>query len=274
MNPPSAQAMTADPSVVDAAVRFCDDVLASPTVELLNPRIKHNKKSIIKTMISGFDKTVTIPIANPTGAKVLSIVIHVPEYEVFHGSIVTAEGVCVARIHAQLSKRIFKPHMYELMEQLPVPIEWDNAPFGEVHVQTKDVNCCDVNHRFPDVLAQGPVDRIIVDMAERHPTRAKIFKAATYCCCLPGVGIIPGLLCFIYGGCCYPGEFHIKDSSGEKVGGFERAPGSMELQSPGVLHFEGMTSEQRRLALAAVMVMEGGRFAQRPKGGSGGGGGA
>ena len=265
MNPPSAQAMTADPSVVDAAVRFCDDVLASPTVELLNARIEHNKKSI---MISGVDKTVTIPIANPlTGAKVLSIVIHVPEYEVFHGSIVTAEGVCVARIHAQLSKRIFKPHMYELMEQLPVPIEWDNAPFGEVHVQTKDVNCCDVNRMNPDVLAQGPVDRIIVDMAERHPTRAKIFKAATYCCCLPGVGLIPGLLCFIYGGCCYPGEFHIKDSSGEKVGGFERAPGSMELQSPGVLHFEGMTSEQRRLALAAVMVMEGCRAAQREGGG-------
>ena len=197
MNPPSAQAMTADPSVVDAAVRFCDDVLASPTVELLNPRIKHNKKSILKTMISGFDKTITIPIiANPsTGAKVLSIVIHVPEYEVFHGSIVTAEGVCVARIHAQLSKRIFKPHMYELMEQLPVPIEWDSAPFGEVHVQTKDVNCCDVNHRFPDVLAQGPVDRIIVDMAERHPTRAKMFKAGTLGV-LPCFGIIPGLLCF------------------------------------------------------------------------------
>ena len=37
MNSPSAQAMTADPSVVDAAVRFCDDVLASPTVELLKP---------------------------------------------------------------------------------------------------------------------------------------------------------------------------------------------------------------------------------------------
>jgi len=193
---------------------------------------------------------------------------------VFHGSIVTAEGVCVARIHAQLSQRIFKPHTYELKEQLPVPIEWDSAPFGEVHVQTKDVTCCDVNHKYPDVLAQGPVDRIIVDMAERHPTRAKIFKAATYCCCLPGVGLIPGLLCFIYGSCCYPGEFHIKDSSGEKVGGFERAPGSIELQSPGVLHFEGMTSEQRRLALAAVMVMEGGRAAQRPQGGGGGGGGA
>jgi hypothetical protein len=38
MNSPSAQAMTADPSVVDAAVRFCDDVLASPTVELLKRR--------------------------------------------------------------------------------------------------------------------------------------------------------------------------------------------------------------------------------------------
>ena len=280
MNPPPSQAMTTtgddDPSVVvDAAVRFCDDVLASPTVELLNPRIKRkiNKKSIIKTMISGFDKTVTIPIANPsTGAKVLSIVIHVPEYEVFHGSIVTAEGVCVARIHAELSKRIFKPHMFELMEQLPVPIEWDNAPFGEVHVQTKDVTCFDVNHRFPDVLAQGPVDRIIVDMAERHPTRAKIFKAATYCCCLPGVGLIPGLLCFIYGNCCYPGEFHIKDSSGEKVGGFERAPGSGELQSPCVLHFEGMTSEQRRLALVVGMYLMAQHLCHPQEGGGAGGG--
>ena len=269
MDPPSAQAMTADPSVIDAAVRFCDDVLASPTIELLCPFESNVKWG--EFFVMWRSRTVTIPIANPAGAKVLSIVIHVPEYEVFHGSIVTAEGVCVARIHAQLSKRIFKPHTYELMEQMPVPIEWDNAPFGEVHVQTKDVNCCDANLRFPDVLAQGPVDRIIVDMAERHPTRAKIFKAATYCCCLPGVGIIPGFLCFIYGGCCYPGEFHIKDSSGEKVGGFERAPGSMELQSPGVLHFEGMTSEQRRLALAAVMVMEGGRAAQRPSGGGGGG---
>jgi len=163
MNSPSAQAMTADPSVVDAAVRFCDDVLASPTVELLKPRESYfrNKKGIIKSLTSGVDKTVTIPIANPTGAKVLSIVIHVPEYDVFHGSIVTAEGVCVARIHAQLSQRIFKPHTYELKEQLPVPIEWDSAPFGEVHVQTKDVTCCDVNHKYPDVLAQGPVDRII-----------------------------------------------------------------------------------------------------------------
>ena len=268
MDPPSAQAMTADPSVVDAAVRFCDDVLASPTVELLNPRIKHNKKSIIKTMISGFDKTVTIPIVNPTKAKVLSIVIHVPEYEVFHGSIVTAEGVCVARIHAQLSKRIFKPHMYELKEQLPVPIEWDSAPFGEVHVQTKDVNCCDVNHRFPDVLAQGPVDRIIVDMAERHPTRVKIFKAGTLGV-LPCFGIIPGLLCFIYGNCCYPGEFHIKDSSGEKVGGFERpalAVGDF-FESPGVLHFERMTSEQRRLALVVGLYSTAQRLCHPPEGG-------
>ena len=194
--PPSAQTMTADPSVVDAAVRFCDDALASPTVEFLKP-----VESNVKIINNFWSKTVTIPIANPAGEKVLSIVIEIPEHDVWHGSIVTAEGVCVARIHAQLSPiRNFKPHMYELMEQLPVPLEWDNAPFGEVHVQTKDVTCFDVNHRFPDVLAQGPVDRIIVDMAERHPTRAKIFKAATYCCCLPCVGLIPVLLGFIAGG--------------------------------------------------------------------------
>ena len=59
MNPPSAQAMTADPSVVDAAVRFCDDVLASPTVEFLKP-----VESNVKIINNFWSKTVTIPIAN------------------------------------------------------------------------------------------------------------------------------------------------------------------------------------------------------------------
>jgi hypothetical protein len=38
--PPPVQAMTADPTVVDAAVRFCDDVLASPTITLMPPTLK------------------------------------------------------------------------------------------------------------------------------------------------------------------------------------------------------------------------------------------
>ena len=36
MNPPPSQAMTADPSVVAAAVRVCDDILlASPTLTFM-----------------------------------------------------------------------------------------------------------------------------------------------------------------------------------------------------------------------------------------------
>ena len=58
MDPPSAQAMTADPSVVDAAVRFCDDALASPTVEFLKP-----VESNVKIINNFWSKTVTIPIA-------------------------------------------------------------------------------------------------------------------------------------------------------------------------------------------------------------------
>ena len=65
--------MTADPSVVDAAVRFCDDVLASPTIELLCPFESNVKWG--EFFVMWRSRTVTIPIANPAGAKVLSIVI-------------------------------------------------------------------------------------------------------------------------------------------------------------------------------------------------------
>ena len=118
MNPPPSQAMTADPSVVAAAVRVCDDALASPTVEFLSGfgfGLKH--------------KTVTIPVANPAGAKILSIVIEIPEYGVWHGSIVTAEGVCVARVS---QKECLYPGG-QWIDAPPVPIEWGGAHFGEVN---------------------------------------------------------------------------------------------------------------------------------------------
>ena len=92
---------------------------------------------------------------------------------------------------------------------------------------------------------------------------------------LPCFVIIPCLLCVvIYKVVRYPLEFDIKDSAGEKVGGFETrgiAVGD-SFRSPGVLHFERMTSEQRRLALVVGMYSTAQRLCHPQEGGGGGGG--
>ena len=258
--PPSAQTMTADPSVVDAAVRFCDDALASPTVEFL---------SGFGFGFLGTDKTVTIPIANPAGAKILSIVIEIPEYGVWHGSIVTAEGVCVARVS---QKECLYP-AGQWIDAPPVPIEWGGAHFGEVnHDFIRNPRSC--THHKAITHAQGPVDR--VDFAEDfNSERYKLFKLAKICgfgvpCC----GIVPGVIFACFACTCYPLEFDFKDSAGEKVGGFEKYGISVDgcFDSPGVLHFDRMTSEQRRLALVVGMYSMAQHLCQPPSGGGGGGG--
>ena len=265
--PPPAQTMTADPSVVDAAVRFCDDALASPTVEFLKP-----VESNVKIINNFWSKTVTIPIANPAGEKVLSIVIEIPEYDVWHGSVVTAEGVCVARVSQK-----FRPVMHRgrWIDAPPVPIEWGGAHFGEVnHDFNRDLCFCNPTSAEPIAHAQGPVER--VEFAEDfNSERYKLCKVAKICC-LPCFGIVPGFIIFGCFACvCYPLEFYIKDSAGEKVGGFERHGIAVDsyFQSPGVLHFERMTSEQRRLALVVGMYKMAQHLCCHPSEGGGGGGG-
>ena len=71
MNPPPSQAMTADPSVVAAAVRVCDDILlASPTLTFM-PEINPKTLDLSDTFFgmpemqsnAHLPKTITIPIA-------------------------------------------------------------------------------------------------------------------------------------------------------------------------------------------------------------------
>ena len=267
MNPPPSQAMTTtgddDPSVVvDAAVRFCDDALsASPTVEFLKP-----VESNVKIIHNFWSKTFTIPIVNPAGEKVLSVVLEIPEACVWHGSIVTAEGVCVARVSQK-----FRPVMHRgrWIDAPPVPIEWGGAHFGEVnHDFNRDLCFCNPISAKPIAHAQGPVDRI--DTAEDLNSKRNDLWG------LPCFVIIPCLLCVvIYKVVRYPLEFDIKDSAGEKVGGFETrgiAVGD-SFRSPGVLHFERMTSEQRRLALVVGMYKMAQHLCCHPSEGGGGGGG-
>ena len=257
--PPPAQTMTADPSVVDAAVRFCDDALASPTVEFLKP-----VESNVKIINNFWSKTVTIPIANPAGEKVLSIVIEIPEHDVWHGSIVTAEGVCVARVS---QKECLYPGG-QWIDAPPVPIEWGGAHFGEVnHDFIRNPRSC--KHLKPITHAQGPVDR--VDFAEDfNSERYKLCKFAKICG-LPCFGTVPGFIFGCFACMCYPPEFDIKDSAGEKVGGFEKYGISVtgRFDSPCVLHFDRMTSEQRRLALVVGMYSMAQHLCQPPSGGGG-----
>ena len=265
--PPPAQTMTANPSVVDAAVRFCDDALASPTVEFLKP-VESNVKSSWGQWKS---KTVTIPIANPAGEKVLSIVIEIPEHDVWHGSIVTAEGVCVARVSQEFRARLYRRRW---IDAPPVPIEWGGAHFGEVnHDFNRDLCVCNPNSVKPIAHAQGPVDRI--DSADDpNSTRNKLCKLYIYSLALPVFGSVLGLLCGIPACMCYPLEFDIKDSAGEKVGGFETRGITVceYFRSPGVLHFERMTSEQRRLALVVGMYLMAQHLCHPQEGGGAGGG--
>ena len=158
MNPPPSQAMTADPSVVAAAVRVCDDVLlASPTLTFM-PAVVSNVQ---------LPKTITIPIANSAGMEVLTCIIEVPKDSEWNGSIVTAEGVCVARVwpsHDNDNQGIlfWKPETH---------IEWGGEDFGQTEISIygpktvggfhtqKHKYCC----FCPDlgvVYAEGPADGI------------------------------------------------------------------------------------------------------------------
>ena len=264
--PPPVQAMDADPTVVDAAVRFCDDVLASPYVTLeASPVWNPSDCNPDPTPY-----TVTLPITDSSGEKALSMIIEVPELYQWHGSIVTAEGVSVARMSNKSRKRV---NHFDLFTA-PVPVEWDQSGkiFAEVNEESEDCDCCVPGSGIkPRVFANGPRDRIYLSVAESQPTKLKLQKAA--CWLFPLCFVVPHIVmlcCF----CCLSlkEEHAFRDGHEEKVIGkrvssnfcFPMEPGAQDTS----LHLEGMTSEQRRLALVAVMYEAGDHYSRpQPKGG-------
>ena len=259
--PPPVQAMDADPTVVDAAVRFCDDVLASPYVTLKSSS-PHQHAPPVKPPGDCYDPTpytVTLPITDSSGEKALSMIIEVPELYQWHGSIVTAEGVSVARMsnksrpRAACGQDIFTE---------PVPIEWGGARFGEVNEAPDPCHpCVPRAYGNPGLFAHGHGDRIYLSMAESNPTKLKLCKAA---CWLLPLGIVPSFFVLLRM-CCVPEEIAFRDGSGEeKVIGKRVMPApctdGCDLLRGSVLHFEDMTPEQRRLALVALMY----NFAESP----------
>mmetsp|Transcript_485 Transcript_485/g.1802 ORF Transcript_485/g.1802 Transcript_485/m.1802 type:complete len:290 (-) Transcript_485:17-886(-) len=279
--PPPVQAMDADPTVVDAAVRFCDDVLASPYVTLgthplgTSPIDPNSRKPF----------TVTLPITDSSGEKALSMIIEVPELYQWHGSIVTAEGVSVARMSNKSRARRCIPfpkkgtHHVGCKEVFtaPVPVEWDQSGkiFAEVNEES-ECNDCSLDRNFRIVAgtkSNGPRDRIYLSVAESNPTRIKLAKAA--CWLFPLCFVVPHLV-MVCSFCCLSlkEEHAFRDGHEEKVIGKRVSSNSCMPMQPGFqdtsLHLEGMTSEQRRLALVAVMYEAGdyysGRSTRQPGG--------
>ena len=277
--PPPVQAMDADPTVVDAAVRFCDDVLASPYVTLgthplgTSPIDPNSRKPF----------TVTLPITDSSGEKALSMIIEVPELYQWHGSIVTAEGVSVARMSNKSRPRRCIPfpkkgtHHAGCKEVFtaPVPVEWDQSGkiFAEVNEES-ECNDCSLDRNLRIVAgtkSNGPRDRIYLSVAEGQPTRIKLAKAA--CWLFPLCFVVPHIvmLCCL---CCLSlkEEHAFRDGHEEKVIGKRVSSNLCHPMQPGAqdtsLHLEGMTSEQRRLALVAVMYEAGDHYSRpQPKGG-------
>ena len=269
MNPPPSQAMTADPSVVAAAVRVCDDILlASPTLTFM-PAMQSN---------AHVPKTITIPIANSAGVEVLTCIVEVlsegyidfletkPYIMEWNASIVTAEGVCVARVGTN-----FK---YKTVTGLAqggggkLRVEWGGEDFGqtecrhagkpktvgEFHTQRqKYLCCCDSSvNAFGVVYAQGPVHGISYGEDVTIKRQDLINLGVWLCPCTAGI-----ICCFA--ALNYPPEFNIKNRAGENIGCIT---GDIDLWSPSslldhskpiVMHFRGMTLEQRRLGLVAAL---------------------
>ncbi len=265
MNPPPSQAMTADPSVVAAAVRVSDDILlASPTLTFM-PAMLSN---------AHLPKTITIPIANSAGVEVLTCIVEVLKesplrFQNFqrnilewNGSIVTAEGVCVARVW-----RKFVPLRNGTKFWQPeTRVEWGGEDFGQTELRSlgkpktvgefhtqKQKYCCCLSGVVDSgvVYAQGPADGIAYGEDVTIKRQDLINLGVWLCPCT--LGII----------CClassnYPREYNIKNRAGENVGcitgDIDPWLGmALDHSKPIVMHFRGMTLEQRRLGLVAAL---------------------
>jgi hypothetical protein len=267
MNPPPSQTMTADPSVVAAAVRVCDDILlASPTLTFM-PAMQSN---------AYLPKTITIPIVDSAGVEVLTCIAELLKaadrerledrghaiWE-WNGSIVTAEGVCVARVVTN-----FKYKTVTALAQGgggKLRVEWGGEDFGqtefrvagkpktvgEFHTQRQKYLCCCDNsvNAHGVVYAQGPAHGISYGEDVTIKRQDLINLGVWLCPCTAGII------------CClaalnYPPEFNIKNRAGENIGcitgDIDRAQ-YLNHSKPTVMHFQGMTLEQRRLGLVAAL---------------------
>ena len=257
--PQSATAMSdAD---IDAAVRFCDDVLSAPTLMLLPPTLEKRGSTFWKQKT----RIVTYPVARieTPDAPALVVKIEIPSKGVWDASVVTASGACVAR-WSQAPAKSWKPPA--------APLEWGGKHFGEVAVdlQGNKGRCCVPLGRATH--AKGPSQDIVFaeDLNnKRNDLKALGAKIMLFSCFTLN-------LCAVLPMCAAenePYEALFKTVGGEEIGGYKIETGSgccQENSLPkheAVVHFGSMTAEQRRLAL--VTMMQGAAVWAHPEEGGG-----
>ena len=204
--------------------------------------------------------TAAIPIANPAGAEVLfMVIVFLPKYDMWRGSITTAEGVCVARVSRETPPprplNPGDPVKIGLGAAPAVPIVWGGEHFSKVyHTQPRvRKECCCWE---PVIHAVGPVNKITY--AENVNDRRTDLKIIGTLCLSPCVVGFACLLAMTY---C-PKEHPFKNQDGEHVGHLELPHYQIMFgniisgEGPprtNVVHLAGATTEQRRLALVAAL---------------------
>ena len=272
--PPAPQEMVADP-LVDAAVRQCDDLLSSPTVNLHVDKIQE-----FDVVRGGFwdgyhwqSKSVRFPVTSgddKNAPPVLFVTITIPKYDEFVISITTADGRIVARTSPYAPEGghgapIFPP------AKPGAWVEWGGAHHGHFDFDfTKRmalVPCCPIS----TMNSVGPTEAVSV----RPDTLSPRYVLGTLAVSLLCFGVP---LVFVALLCCHEstdvmnrntGERLAKKSYGGCVPFCAECRGFDGIEVP----LRGMNREQRRLTLLAFVFELAQRYSAQPKNNNGGGGG-
>ena len=204
------QAMS-DPDI-DAAVRFCDDVLSAPTLMLLPPTVEFGKSTWFWK-----HRTVTYPVARieTASSPALFVKIEIPKSGAWDASVVTTSGACVARwsqkAHAGLGTG--------------APLELGGTHFGEValepvHPCGNNDTCC--AHPAPQaIFAKGPTLDVMFaedQLSKRNDLKIRAVAIMCFTC------FWVGLSCWL-SACLQaddePYEALFKTSGGTEIGSYK-----------------------------------------------------
>ena len=274
--PPSVTAMSdAD---IDAAVRFCDDVLSAPSLILLPPTVDLPNLDPGWRAFFWKHRTVTFPVARieTASSPALFVKIEIPKIFKWDASIVTASGACVARWSQKAN--VFAPGTN-------APLEWGGTHFGEVRVEPggpPPIKKCFEPPVPPGIFAKGPtLDVVLAEdrYSKKYYLKNRAVGIACITCCSPVC--LPCVLHDCIRADDEPYKALFRTSGGTEIGSYKiekfrecctqsYARGSLQ-DTEGIVHFGSMTAEQRRLAL--VTLMHGAAIAAHPPQGGGGGAG-
>ena len=244
--PPSVTAMSdAD---IDAAVRFCDDVLSAPSLILLPPTVDLPNLDPGWRAFFWKHRTVTFPVARieTASSPALFVKIEIPKIFKWDASIVTASGACVARWSQKAKWN--KP-----ISRSCALFEWGCKRFGVVGME-ENQHRCGVSAPGQAIYAKGPTQDVVFAEdfnSKRNDLKLLGMKIMIFSCFTLN-------LCALFPLCAADGEPYealFKTFRGTEIGGFKIekhrqccVSGDDSLpKTEAVVHFGNMTAEQLSL---------------------------